>query len=108
MSEITTFTGKRFDPWYMKEEDVSVLDIAHALSLICKYNGQIKYFYSNGQHLINCVNEAEARHLSDRICLSILLSDAYIAYLGDVVLPIKSRLKEYHQINEQIEDVILK
>ncbi len=106
MSEMTTFTGKKFDPMYMKEQDVSLMDIAHALSLICRGGGHIKHFYSVAQHCINCCNEAEARGLSDRICLSCLLYHATDTYLSELIRPIKSLLQQYHEIEEYIRDII--
>ena len=51
MSTMNTYTGKQFDPMLMTEEDVSLRDIAHALSLLCRGGGQVTYFYSVGQHL---------------------------------------------------------
>ena len=34
MSIMNTYTGKKFDPLQMKPEDVDLVDIAHALSLL--------------------------------------------------------------------------
>lgn len=106
MSDMITFTGKKFDPLYMKENDVSLMDIAHALSLICRGGGHIKHFYTVAQHCINCANEAEARGLSDRICLACLLYDASNAYISDVIHPIKAHLQQYHEIEEYIREII--
>lgn len=36
MSTMNTYTGKQFDPMLMTEENVSLRDIAHALSLLCR------------------------------------------------------------------------
>ena len=56
MSYITTYTGKHFDPTAPDMSQVDIADIAHALSLICRGNGQVKTFFSVGQH---CVNAAK-------------------------------------------------
>jgi hypothetical protein len=40
-----TYTGKHFWPLDPKPEEVSIDDIAHALSLTCRYNGHCKHFY---------------------------------------------------------------
>ena len=76
MSTMGTFSGRRFDPLMMTPEDVVLEDIAHALSLLCRGGGQLKYFYSVGQHCINCMKEAEARGWSPRMQLACLLHDA--------------------------------
>lgn len=42
----------------MTKKDVCVEDIAHALSLICRGGGHIRYFFSVAQHSMNCADEA--------------------------------------------------
>lgn len=44
MSIMNTYTGKKFDPLQMKPEDVDLVDIAHALSLLCRGGGHIDRF----------------------------------------------------------------
>ena len=70
MSVMNTFSGKKFDPMHMNSEDVSLEDLAHALSLLCRGGGHLKYFYSVGQHSINCMKEARARGWSKRVQLA--------------------------------------
>ena len=36
MSYITTVTGKHFDPMDTENQEIDIVDIAHALSLICR------------------------------------------------------------------------
>ena len=102
MSTMNTYTGKQFDPMKMTEEDVSLRDIAHALSLLCRGGGQVTYFYSVGQHSVNCAREARARGWSDRLVLACLLHDASEAYLSDIIRPVKEHLQGYRQIDNEI------
>lgn len=60
---MNTYTGKRFDPMQMTPEDVSLRDIAHALSLLCRGGGHMKYFYTVGLHSLNCAREAASRRM---------------------------------------------
>ena len=55
---ITTYTGRHIDPLHPDPDMICIEDIAHALSLICRGNGQVKTFFSVGQHCINCAREA--------------------------------------------------
>ena len=81
MSEyITTYTGKHFNPTQPNPDLISIQDIAHALSLICRGNGHVQTFWSVGQHCICCAKEAAARGLSDRMVLACLLHDASECY----------------------------
>lgn len=54
---MNVFSGHRIDPLHIKEDDIHLEDIAHALSLICRGNGHIKYFYSVAQHSLNCAKK---------------------------------------------------
>ena len=105
--KMNTYTGKRFEPLKMTPEDVSLRDIAHALSLLCRGGGHMKYFYTVGLHSLNCAREAASRGWSDRLVLACLLHDASEAYLSDIIRPVKVHLSNYLEIEEQIMQTIL-
>ena len=107
MSVMNTFTGRIFDPLKMTKKDVCVEDIAHALSLVCRGGGHIRYFFSVAQHSMNCADEAAARGWSGRIVLACLLHDASEAYIADIIRPVKVHLSEYYKIESKIMDCIL-
>ena len=88
---ITTYTGNHIDPADPDPEAISIRDIAHALSLICRGNGHVRNFWSVGQHCLDCAHEAQARKLSPRMILACLLHDASECYMSDV--PRKGDLK---------------
>ena len=106
MSNMNTFSGKIFDPMQIKPENICTEDIAHALSLVCRGGGHVKYFYSVGQHSLNCMNEAKARGLSERVQLACLLHDASEAYISDIIRPVKPYLSNYLEIESMIMDCI--
>lgn len=86
---IQTFTGKKFFPLEPKIEDICIEDIAHSLSMQCRYVGHCKEFYSVAQHcnaLINCwFPLPEQKELAKYA----LLHDASEAYLSDLPRPLK-------------------
>ena len=94
MNTMTTYSGRKFDPMQMTPGDVYIEDIAHALSLLCRGGGQLTYFYSVGQHSLNCATEAKARGWSERQQLACLLHDASEAYMSDVPRPFKQHLSD--------------
>ena len=49
---IRTFTGKTINLIMPKEEDIDILDIAHGLSNVCRYNGHCSKFYSVAEHSV--------------------------------------------------------
>ena len=76
MDFITTYTGVHLNPADPDPDQIRIEDIAHALSLICRGNGQVRTFWSVGEHCLCCAREAEARGLSSRVVLACLLHDA--------------------------------
>ena len=106
MSCIKTYTGVMFDPLYPESELIDILDIAHALSMLCRANGHFRSFYSVGQHCINCALEAKARGYSKRVQLACLIHDASEAYLSDVTRPVKHELPKYLEIEKPLQESI--
>lgn len=107
MATMNTYTGKKIDPMNMTASDISIQDIAHALSLTCRGGGHVSYFFSVAQHSINCMKEAEARGWSERLQLACLLHDASEAYISDIIRPVKVHLSNYLEIESSIMNVIL-
>ena len=74
-SWLQTYTGKKFYPFDPREEEVDILDIAHALSQLCRFGGHTKEFYSVAEHcvLVSMCCPSEVKLLG-------LLHDAAEAY----------------------------
>lgn len=51
-SAIRTFTGVLFDFADPQSISVNVVDIAHSLSLMCRFAGHVKKFYSIAEHAV--------------------------------------------------------
>ncbi|MDO4939460.1 MAG: hypothetical protein Q4E54_05800 [Lachnospiraceae bacterium] len=104
--KITTYTGLRFNPLEATADDIRIEDIAHALPLICRGNGQVVTFFSVGQHCINCAREAEARGYSRRVQMACLVHDASECYLSDVPSPLKQVMPDYRRYESRLLDII--
>jgi hypothetical protein len=85
-SWIQTFTGVQIDPFSPRVEDIRIEDIAHALSMKCRYGGHTRRFCSVAQHSLIICSFAPEEH-----ALWGLLHDAAEAYLPDIPAPIKRR-----------------
>ena len=106
MYQIKTYRGIFFDPLNPNPEDIDIVDISHALSMLCRANGHSPVFYSVAQHSINCRKEALARGYSHRVQLACLLHDASEAYLSDITRPVKAELPKYLEIEKPLQNAI--
>ncbi len=98
---ITTATGFQFDLQDPKESYISVLDIALALSNICRFTGQIHEHYSVAEHSVLISHMVDSK-----IALKALLHDAAEAYVGDTSSPLKSLVPAFKDIESNIQSVI--
>lgn len=81
---IQTYTGRKFYPLSPCAKDVHPMDIAHALSMTCRYGGHAREFYSVAEHSVLLSFAVAPEH-----ALWALLHDAAEAYIGDMVRPLK-------------------
>lgn len=103
---ITTYTGLHFYPLRPEESEFHIEDIAHALSLLCRGNGQVHRFLSVGKHCIWCAREAAGRGYSVRVQLACLLHDACECYLSDVPTPFKRQLPGYEALEDRMLELV--
>jgi len=103
---IATFSGVKWFITNPHPDDVRIEDIAHALSLICRYGGQCREFYSVAQHSLIVASEVKKNSSSHSLILHGLLHDAAEAYLGDMVRPLKATMPRYKLIEHVTEGVI--
>ncbi len=95
---IRTHSGRYVDVINPMPEMISIVDIAHALSRLCRFSGQIEPLYSVARHSINC-----SKLIKDpKLKLAALLHDASEAYLADIPGPVKQHLPDYLTIEERM------
>lgn len=98
---ILTASGRRFDLEDPRPDDVDPLDLAHALSHLCRFGGHTRVPYSVAEHSL-LVSEIAGRPFR----LAGLLHDAAEAYVGDVVGPLVHRLPAFREIERRILDAV--
>jgi hypothetical protein len=101
---ILTYSGNLFSPLDPQPKDVHIEDIAHSLSLLCRFTGHARVFYSVAQHSIQV-----SLRVPPKYALWGLLHDATEAYLNDISLPLKvlPEYSEYRDAEKRLSQVIM-
>lgn len=96
-----TNSGQVFWPMDPRSEDVDIIDIAHALSHLCRYGGHTDRFYSVAQHSLLVSHAVEKQH-----ALWGLLHDASEAYIADIIRPLKVHMPDYYEIERGVMNAV--
>lgn len=95
-----TYTGRAAYPLQPETaaDWLDIEDIAHALSMVCRYGGHVTRFYSVAEHSVLLSGV-----FSDPgIALWALLHDSAEAYLGDVIRPLKQAMPAYRNAEDRL------
>ena len=90
-----TFTGRAYWPLDPQPGDVDIRDIAHALSMMCRYGGHTNRFYSVAEHSV-----AVSRLLPREYAMLGLMHDATETYLYDLIRPVKRCVQGYAELEQ--------
>jgi hypothetical protein len=108
MNNYTMFvrSGQKIDPFNLRPDQVLITDIAHSLSMQCRYNGHTTFFYSVAQHcwLLSIAMKEHSRELER----AALLHDAAECYIGDMVQPLKVEkdMAAFKRLDNELTGVI--
>lgn len=105
---IQVYSGRAVWPLDPRKDEIFAEDVAHALSLMCRFGGHCRMFYSVGEHSVRVARVVDGLaatqrldHVAARLLKrAALLHDASEAYLLDLPRPIKKSLllKEYVEL----------
>lgn len=94
---IQTYTGRQFWPLDPRADEIFVEDIAHALSMQCRFAGHCLKFYSVAEHSV-----LVSRNVAPELALWALLHDAAEAYLVDLPRPVKRSMPDYRGAEDRV------
>jgi 5'-deoxynucleotidase YfbR-like HD superfamily hydrolase len=105
---IATSSGRQFFLIDPDPADVSIDDIAHALSLVNRFGGHTSDQYSVAQHCVHVYDLVRLAYPTNYYLQFLaLLHDASEAYLGDVVRPLKYAMPNYMEYEAKVTEVVL-
>jgi 5'-deoxynucleotidase YfbR-like HD superfamily hydrolase len=97
---ICTRTGIRFYPFDPREDEISIVDIAHHLSMICRFGGACAELFTVAQHSV-----MGSLAIEPAFAMEFLLHDAAEAYICDIPRPIK-RHPDFARVYDPVESKI--
>lgn len=100
-----TYTGKFFNILDPDPAEIDPKDLAHQLSMICRYNGAVSHFYSVAQHSVIVAQRFEE---GSEIRKWALLHDTPEAYIGDLIAPLKycGHFEYYFEAEQRLMNAI--
>ena len=93
-------TGRYFD--FMEPSTLTVEEVAHALSKICRFTGHCAEFYSVAQHAV-----LVSRLIAPEFAWEGLHHDDGESVVGDMASPLKRLIPAYKTIEKRCEKAIL-
>lgn len=100
-----TYTGKFFNILDPDPNEIDPRDLAHHLSMICRYNGAVSHPYSVAQHSVLVAKQFPEGSYERRWAI---LHDAPEAYIGDLIAPLKysGHFEYYFEAEKRLMDAI--
>lgn len=100
---ISLLSGGKFNYNKPEESDVTLDDLASALSNICRFSGHLPCFYSVAQHLVNT-----SRIVPPEFAFDALMHDTAEAFTNDLPTPLKWALPIFKELEVKIENAMSK
>lgn len=86
--------------------DIELCDVAHALSMLCRFNGHTNRFYSVAEHCLLMTRYAIEAGMGPRECLTVLHHDDAEYIIGDLPRPIKMVMSQFKAMENEIDQAV--
>lgn len=94
---IKTSSGLKFHIFRPSSRELSISDISHSLSLLCRFNGHTPFLYSVGAHSIIGSYICQPQFAKD-----FLMHDSTEGFIGDMTTPLKREMKMFKLVEDNI------
>lgn len=105
---IKTISGKLFNLFEPTVEMIDIRDIAAGLANKGHFSGLTPFYFSIAQHCVMVCDEFSSFDPTPdpKMKLLALLHDAAEAYVGDMIKPLKVRMPQFAEVEENIQKII--
>lgn len=107
VGNIETASGMRYDFRNPDPDTVVLEDIAHALSNVCRFAGQIRRFNSVAEHSVLTHDIVKARGGTPYECAVAILHDGHEGFIWDAPSPLKPLLGDVFKELADIADEVI-
>lgn len=107
-SWIRTYTGGKVYFFEPEKSNIEIEDIAHALSLCCRFNGATREFYSVAQHSVFVADWIYQETKDSSLAYQGLMHDAAEAFITDVPSPFKKYFDGFIECEQRMESWLAK
>lgn len=103
-----TFCGSKMDLNNFDATGMTIEEIARGLGNLCRYNGQVKEFYSVAEHSVILSRYFQIQGEGLSLQRHALMHDAAEAFIGDIVYHLKAMMPDFKEMEGRILDSIYK
>lgn len=100
---IRTYTGGKLYYFHPEKSKIYLEDIAWGLSMICRFNGATKEFYSVAQHSVFVADKVKENGGTKEEIYSALMHDSAEAFISDVPSPFKKFFPGFKKAETRME-----
>jgi hypothetical protein len=101
-AEIELYSGEHLDLINPDPDRISIIDVAHGLSMKCRFSGQCHDFCSVAEHAVRVADRLRAIGAPAEVQLVGLHHDDGEAFLPDVSSPLKPLLEGFAELEERV------
>lgn len=105
---IRSYTGGKVYFFEPEKSEIDILDIFHALSLLCRFNGATKSFHSVAHHSVIVADNVYKETKCKKLAFMGLAHDFSEAFISDIPSPFKIHFPGFKEIEIKMEEWLAK
>lgn len=100
---IRTYSGGKVFFFEPEKSEITLQDLFHPLSMLCRFNGNCEEFYSVAQHSVLVADEIYKETKDKEVAFMGLAHDFSEAFISDIPSPFKNHFDEFKKVELRME-----